>query len=489
METFEKTVRILLGIILWAGLIGAQTSPSYIALIDSGSVWSQKPVLAYFALTSSLAERMKSEIRFSVDQLEKVQRIAQREQEQLHALEAESQALVSAPALSLAQKQEIIAQMAYNQRVMEAVRSSQKDLLRMLGSEGFARLADWIDRRWTEESILHGALSFSAGARTYKVFASFYDSRGRYAVALPDQCVKLTNGGLHTCDSKGYVVGKAYDVYISYKKGAAVRVSESGPWNVDDNYWATAGDPTPRRMFADLPLGMPEAQAAYFNGYNGGKDQYGRKVTAPFGIDLSRQVAEDIGMQAGKNDWVNVAFLWTDGWGSGAIAAPRAAGTAGPGTPEAASFVPSTPNPDGSIVHIVQEGQSLWEIAVAYHVTLATLYALNGLNANSMIRPGDHLTIRPAGTISAQGILTQTATITPSSTPRPTRLPSTRTPTPTLLSTISPGFSSTEAIGLAASQPTFFERLGIHPVLLLVSAIILLGVILMLAGVVMSRRD
>ena len=91
---------------------------------------------------------------------------------------------------------------------------------------------------------------------------------------------------------------------------------ETGPWNVDDTYWATSGDPL-RRMFADLPLGMPQAQAAYFDGYNGGLDQYGRKVTGPFGIDLSRQVSKDIGLKPGNNDWVTVSFMWTENWGAG----------------------------------------------------------------------------------------------------------------------------------------------------------------------------
>ena len=48
---------------------------------------------------------------------------------------------------------------------------------------------------------------------------------------------------------------------------------------------------------------MPEAQAAYQNGYNGGKDQYGRTVLNPGGCDLSIQVAADIGL-TGKSTFV-----------------------------------------------------------------------------------------------------------------------------------------------------------------------------------------
>jgi hypothetical protein len=68
-------------------------------------------------------------------------------------------------------------------------------------------------------------------------------------------------------------------VSIQYENNPAVKVTVgvSGPWNVDDNFWSTVGDPQPRRIFTDLPLGMPEAQAAYFDNYNDGLDQFGRK--------------------------------------------------------------------------------------------------------------------------------------------------------------------------------------------------------------------
>lgn len=49
-------------------------------------------------------------------------------------------------------------------------------------------------------------------------------------------------------------------------------------------------------MFTDLPQGISEAQAAYFNDYNDGKDQFGRIVTNPAGIDLTPAVAADLGL-------------------------------------------------------------------------------------------------------------------------------------------------------------------------------------------------
>jgi hypothetical protein len=210
---------------------------------------------------------------------------------------------------------------------------------------------------------------------------------------------------LSTCTNDGYIVGTKYDVYLSYKKSTSARVGESGPWNVDDTYWATIYDPTPRRMFADLPLGMPEAQAAYFNGYNGGLDQYGRVVTGPFGIDLARQVSIDIGLEPGKNDWINVSFMWTEGWDASSGVGDN--NVDNQGSNEIQPVQLATPNPDGSIVHIVEPGQSMWIIASAYEVDLSELYSLNGIGQDAVIVPGQELVIKLGSEINPPKQITE----------------------------------------------------------------------------------
>jgi hypothetical protein len=83
-----------------------------------------------------------------------------------------------------------------------------------------------------------------------------------------------------------------------------VPVWDVGPWNTTDNYWHV-----PRARWGDLPRGLPEAQAAYQNGYNGGKDQYGRVVANPAGIDLADGTFwDDMGMVG--NAWLDVTFNW-----------------------------------------------------------------------------------------------------------------------------------------------------------------------------------
>lgn len=83
-------------------------------------------------------------------------------------------------------------------------------------------------------------------------------------------------------------------------------VWDVGPWNIEDNYWNSAAH---RERFKDLPRGVPEAQAAYLHGYNGGKDGFGREVTNPAGIDLADGTFWD-GLQLTGNAWVDVTYLW-----------------------------------------------------------------------------------------------------------------------------------------------------------------------------------
>lgn len=48
-------------------------------------------------------------------------------------------------------------------------------------------------------------------------------------------------------------------------------------------------------------------------------------------------------------------------------------------------LVKSTPNAEGQIIHIVQNGQSLWDIAVAYEVTIEEIRSLNFMAVDSTV--------------------------------------------------------------------------------------------------------
>jgi LysM repeat protein len=88
-------------------------------------------------------------------------------------------------------------------------------------------------------------------------------------------------------------------------------------------------------------------------------------------------------------------------------------------TPQVVPVIVSMPKTDGSISHVVQPGQALWSIAIAYGVTVEQLRLLNNFAANTNnIYAGETLMIRVAYTPS------------PSPTITPTSRPPTRTPVP-----------------------------------------------------------
>ena len=64
----------------------------------------------------------------------------------------------------------------------------------------------------------------------------------------------------------------------------------------------------------------------------------------------------------------------------------------------APTFIPNTPNSDGSIVHIVQKGDTALGIAIEYGISLTDLYKLNGLTDKSVIYQGTKIIIRAAYT-------------------------------------------------------------------------------------------
>jgi LysM repeat protein len=325
----------------------------------------------------------------------------------------------------------------------------------------------------------------ASGARTFRVYATRFDSGGSYIVALPDKCVKFANAGNSVCADEGYRANQNYSVSLNYKGGTTAKVLESGPWNIDDTYWATTGDPTPRRMFTDLPLGMPEAQAAYFNNYNGGLDQFGRMVSAPYGIDLARQVSIDIGLEPGNNDWIDVTFLWTKGWEGGSEDGSTSQGS----VPEV--IVPvetATPMPDGSIIHEVQQGQAPLHIAKAYAVELSQLFELNELTFDSIIQPGDKLVVQPA-----QKALTPSPDISlervevhddvkVTSNPTRTPVPKTDTPKATIIATSDSAQPKPNDSSITQQLISRTQRLGVDIILIVIVVLIFVGSVLLLFG-------
>jgi LysM repeat protein len=110
------------------------------------------------------------------------------------------------------------------------------------------------------------------------------------------------------------------------------------------------------------------------------------------------------------------------------------------------SFVPvetAAPNPDGSIIHIVKEGESLSVIALSYGVSMAQIETLNNLAGKTGVITNQRLIIKnpdsgtpyspPEATKPPTATWTPVATYTPrpkvTMTPSPTSVPPTITPT------------------------------------------------------------
>ncbi len=107
----------------------------------------------------------------------------------------------------------------------------------------------------------------------------------------------------------------------------------------------------------------------------------------------------------------------------------------------------STPRPDGTVIHKVQYGQSLWSIAIAYGTTIKSIQALNNMGADSTVYQGQELLVMTGATQAA--VLPSTVTAQPTLTPAPVTEAS-ATPAPTLTA-----LPLTEIDAETSSSPNF----------------------------------
>ncbi|MGI5190597.1 hypothetical protein ACQEVI_20840 [Promicromonospora sp. CA-289599] len=147
-------------------------------------------------------------------------------------------------------------------------------------------------------------------ADSYKVFATREGLVGGttangHVITSRDHFVALpSRRGLSSKDSGSYSVRVCAE---STGRCAYAPVWDVGPWNTTDDYWN--GGET-RQSWSDLPRGRPQAQAAYQDDYNRGRDGFGRQVANPAGIDLGDGTFWDaVGLT--DNAWTTVTYLWT----------------------------------------------------------------------------------------------------------------------------------------------------------------------------------
>ena len=106
------------------------------------------------------------------------------------------------------------------------------------------------------------------------------------------------------------------------------------------------------------------------------------------------EIGAGVAIVNGRVYYVIDAALPTSGPAFPASTIVAGSGSTGP-PPEPSSSVAvvSTPNPEGNVIHEVQIGQSLWQIAIAYEVKIDDIKRLNNLLDDS-IYPGSKLLIK-----------------------------------------------------------------------------------------------
>jgi uncharacterized protein YkwD len=139
------------------------------------------------------------------------------------------------------------------------------------------------------------------------------------------------------------------------------------------------------------------------------------------------------------------------------------------------------PGPDGSIVHTVKEGQTLWTIAATYEIAIEELLRLNGLNTGSFIIPGQKIMIKPAGAAET-ALPTAPPTETLSDTPAALAL----RPAATRAATIQAITPPQQASPLLKTDPPASR---VSPLLVIIAVLVLGGAALMIAGYALNRVD
>jgi hypothetical protein len=288
-------------------LVAAITCVGFALAGDSAPVKAQeysayadpeRPALSVVLSEKQNLEEFRENFGLTNGEIEQVRAAVLKENEALATAYAESEQVVEAnEGLSEEQIAEKVAASDYHEKVRAAIAETKATIESLLPEDRRPELPGWVDARITEEGLEASAASeVSAAGRggvRCRVFATQYNGHTRSEVALPHRILK---------DKGGYTIGIRRG-----KRATKAKVKEVGPWNIRDNYWQSRKH---RDMWDDLPRCTPQAQAAYFKDYNNGKDQYGRKVLNPAGVDLTPRVASRLGLKKYENAWVLVSYPW-----------------------------------------------------------------------------------------------------------------------------------------------------------------------------------
>jgi hypothetical protein len=260
----------------------------------------EKPALSFILSEEQNIEEFQKVFALSDEEVEDALAAVREENKALSREYAESERIVEAnEGLPDEEVKEKISASEYDEKVKKAVAETKSTIKDLLPNERQSDLASWVDSQWQQEAAefrAGGDKTFEAASARglrCRVFATQYHGYTRYEVALPHKKLKF-DGSFRVRLRRG-------------DHRARARVKEVGPWNIRDNYWQSRRY---RDMWDNLPRCKPEAQAAYFNNYNRGRDQFGRKVLNPAGVDLTPRVARRLGLRKYQNAWIYVRYPW-----------------------------------------------------------------------------------------------------------------------------------------------------------------------------------
>jgi hypothetical protein len=287
------------GLALEFGLQGAGAK-GYSAYHDP-----QKPVLSFLLSDDRNVEELQKEFGLSDEKVREILVAVREEDAALDKEYEESDRIVEANKSASDEKiRDKIAVSDFDEKVKQAVAKTKSEVEDLLPKGRAEDLGPWVDEQWQAETAEYAATSeatyqVSSSGSSCRVWMSYYVGNSRYEVALPHRKVKFS-GGRRV---------RITDIRKGTSAGAPVK--DTGPWNTQDNYWRASKY---RSMWNDLPRCVPEAQAAFFDNYNKGKDQFGREVANPAGVDITPAVARrmDVWRKIQRRGLirVRVQFLW-----------------------------------------------------------------------------------------------------------------------------------------------------------------------------------
>jgi hypothetical protein len=264
------------GLALVFGLPGAGAK-GYSAYDDP-----QKPVLSFLLSEDRNVEEFQKEFGLSDERVQEILAVVRDEGYAISREYEESDQVVEASkgASDTKIKRKISAS-DFDEKVKQAVARTKSEVEKLMPKGRAGDLGSWVNEQWQVERPENTATSevtFRASSRGYSctVWASYYGENNWYWVALPHKKVRYSGGR------------RVRITDVSKGTSARAPVKDTGPWNIRDNYWRASKD---RSMWQELPRCEPEAEAAFFDNYNKGEDQFGREVVNPAAIDITPAVA------------------------------------------------------------------------------------------------------------------------------------------------------------------------------------------------------